>query len=127
MTWTSDVLQALSAQGMRITGQRRRIIDHIATSDEPFTAEQLAIDLVSIGRATIYRTLEVLAAGHWLARIHRAEGEHAYVPAEPHKHTLVCVRCGITVMFDSCDLDGALSQLGRRTGFMVQGHSLEAF
>lgn len=127
MTWTEAVLAALSSQGLRMTGPRLTIVQHIAQRIEPFTAEQLVADLHTIGRATIYRTLDVLAAGHWLARIHRAEGEHAYVPAEPHKHSLVCTKCGTSVTFESCDLDGVLNQLGQRTGFTIQGHTLEAF
>ena len=75
----------------------------------------------------MYRTLEVLTATHWVARIHRDDGEHAYLPAQPHKHQLVCTNCGKTLLFDTCDLDGALMELGQRTGFLIEGHSLEAF
>ena len=127
MGWSDDALAALSQQGLRMTGPRRAIVEHIGRLGEPFTAEQLVADMGEIGRATIYRTLEVLAGSHWLARIHRDEGEHAYIPASPHKHQLVCTRCGTSVVFDTCDLDGLLVELGQRTGFTIQGHALEAF
>lgn len=127
MGWSDDALAALSQQGLRMTGPRRTIVEHIGRLGEPFTAEQLVAGLAGIGRATIYRTLDVLAGSHWLARLHRDEGEHAYVPAEPHKHALVCLKCGKTVAFESCDLDGPLNQLGQQTGFAIQGHTLEAF
>jgi Fur family transcriptional regulator, ferric uptake regulator len=127
MSWDSDVLRALSDGGFRMTGPRRTIVRAIATREEPFTAEQLVAELPEVGRATIYRTLDVLNGGHWLARIHRDEGEHAYIAAEPHKHQLVCTRCGSAVAFDTCDLDGLLVQLGQRTGYTIEGHVLEAF
>jgi Fe2+ or Zn2+ uptake regulation protein len=127
MTWASDVLYALSKDGLRVTEPRRTIIEHIVNRPEPFTAEQLVSELPEVGRATVYRTLEVLSAGHWLARIHHDEGEHAYIPAAPHKHQLVCTRCGKTVTFDTCDLDGLMAQLSQRTGFAIAGHALEAF
>lgn len=127
MAWTSDVLSALSNDGRRVTAPRRTIVAYIAARTAPFTAEQLVSELPAVGRATIYRTLEVLSAGHWLARVHHDEGEHAYIPASPHKHQLVCTRCGAAVSFDTCDLDGLLSQIGQRTGFAIQGHILEAF
>lgn len=127
MSWDSDVLRALSDGGFRMTAPRRMIVHAIAARAEPFTAEQLVTELPEVGRATIYRTLDVLTGGHWLARIHRDEGEHAYIPAEPHKHQLVCTRCGASVAFDTCDLDGLLAMLGQRTGYLIEGHVLEAF
>lgn len=127
MAWEQQVIHALNDAGMRITGPRRTIVAHIANSNDPLTAEQLVEALPIVGRATVYRTLEVLTATHWVARIHRDDGEHAYLPAQPHKHQLVCTNCGKTLLFDTCDLDGALMELGQRTGFLIEGHSLEAF
>ena len=127
MTWEQNVLKALDDDGLRMTGPRRRIVHAIAVRKQPFSAEDLVDELSDVGRATIYRTLDVLSGGHWLARIHRDEGEHAYIPASPHKHQLVCTRCGTSVVFDTCDLDGLLVELGQRTGFAIQGHALEAF
>ncbi|MBA3470486.1 MAG: transcriptional repressor [Herpetosiphonaceae bacterium] len=127
MTWANDVLYALSKDGLRVTEPRRTIVEHIVLRAGPFTAEQLVGELPEVGRATIYRTLEVLSTGHWLARIHHDEGEHAYIPAAPHKHQLVCTRCGTAVTFDTCDLDGLMAQLSQRTGFAIEGHALEAF
>ena len=127
MAWERDVLQMLHNDGLRLTAPRRTIVRTIAVRQEPFTAEQLVEELPEVGRATVYRTLDVLSGGHWLARIHRSEGEHAYIPASPHKHHLVCTRCDTSVDFDTCDLDGLLVQLAQRTGFSIQGHALEAF
>lgn len=127
MAWENDVLRSLNEQGCRMTGPRRLIVRTIASRREPFTAEQLVAELPDVGRATIYRTLDMLAASHWLARIHHDEGDHAYLPAHPHQHQLVCTRCGTAVAFNTCDLDGILSQLGKSTGFVIQGHALEAF
>ncbi len=127
MDWEAQVLRELSNDGLRITNPRRMIVAYIARAQEAFTAEQMVHDLPTVGRATIYRTLETLTANHWLARVHRDEGEHAYISSEPHKHRLVCTDCGKSVVFDTCDIDGLLTQLGKRTGFMIEGHALEAF
>ncbi len=127
MTWDNDVFRALDEQGFRMTTPRQMIVRTITKRDQPFTAEQLVDLLPSVGRATIYRTLDVLAQQHWLTRIHHAEGEHAYVPSSPHQHQLVCSKCGTAVSFDTCDLEAVLKQLAQRTGFVVQGHVVEAF
>ena len=106
MSWIAKVLDRLSAQGHRVTGPRRTILERIADYQHPFSAEQLFKDLGgeagSIGRATIYRTVDLLLDDHWLARVHwspsrEAPGaaEHAYVPIEQgHQHHMVCQGCG---------------------------------
>src|ERR1043165_7959982 len=97
MTWTDRVLIALSEKGNRVTGPRRVILDRISQYMQPFSAEQLWIDLCGdgangtgpIGRATIYRTVDLLVEENWLARVHwsrsketATESDHAYVPVE---------------------------------------------
>jgi len=143
MSWTERVLTALSTKGHRVTGPRRAILDRIAAYVQPFSAEQLWIDLGGnanngtgpIGRATIYRTVDLLVEEGWLARVHwsrsketTAESDHAYVPVEQgHQHHLVCKNCGSVVAFEGCDIDELLGGLARRLNFRVDGHWLEAY
>lgn len=143
MSWAEQVLSDLSAKGHRVTAPRRTIIEQISRYSQPFSAEQLWLDIGGdartgagpIGRATIYRTVDLLVEENWLARVHwsssketAAEGEHSYVPAEPgHHHHLVCKACGTVVAFEGCDLDELLGGLARRLNFRVDGHWLEAF
>lgn len=143
MSWVERVLSALSADGHRVTAPRRIILDRIAHYTQPFSAEQLWLDLGDtapngagpIGRATIYRTVDLLVAQNWLARVHwsrsketAAEGEHAYVPIEQgHQHHLVCKNCGAVVAFEGCDIDNLLGGLARRLNFRIDGHWLEAY
>lgn len=131
MSWQETVLMTLEEQGYRMTTPRRAIIEHIAGLGGPFTAEEL-YEIVrhtqsSIGRATIYRTLDLLLAQRWLARLHPEDGVHAYIVTEPHHHRMVCTTCGADFTFEECEVDGLLNELARRNGFRVQGHWLEAF
>lgn len=141
MVWAERVLEALSAKGHRVTAPRRAILDQIASYVQPFSAEQLWQDLNetsihgTIGRATIYRTVELLIDENWLARVHWsrsketiADGDHSYVVVEPgHQHHLVCKNCGTVVAFQGCDIDHLLGGLARRLNFRVDGHWLEAY
>lgn len=141
MTWIDRVLQSLSDEGHRVTGPRRTILEQISRYAQPFTAEQLWLDLseaqsesATIGRATVYRTVDLLAEANWLARVHwsrnkeaTAEAEHAYVPVEPgHQHHLVCKNCGLVIAFEGCDIDHLLGGLAKRLNFRIDGHWLEA-
>jgi Fur family ferric uptake transcriptional regulator len=143
MSWTERVLASLSAKGHRVTGPRKAILDRITRYTQPFSAEQLWVDLGGnprngtgpIGRATIYRTVDLLVDENWLARVHwsrsketAAESEHAYVPVDQgHQHHLVCKGCGLVVTFEGCDIDEVLGGLARRLNFRVDGHWLEAY
>lgn len=130
--WTERVVEHLADEGHRLTGPRRAILEHILRYSAPFTAEELLTDLqksqVRVGRATVYRTLELLHSYQWLSLVHRPEGEHGYVVAEPgHQHHLVCRRCGSVIAFEGCELDTILGGLAERLHFRIEGHWLEAF
>jgi Fur family transcriptional regulator, ferric uptake regulator len=137
MSWVDKVLKDLSARGYRVTEPRRAILERIAQYHQPFSAEQLFKDAGGeggpIGRATVYRTVELLQDGHWLARVHWSAAkedsiadEHAYVPIEQgHQHHLICRNCGSVVAFEGCDIDGILGGLARRLNFRVDNHWLE--
>lgn len=139
MSWTEKVLARLSDQGHRLTTTRRAILEQMNRYIQPFSSEQLFRDLGGdsgpIGRATIYRTVDLLVEDGWLARVHwsasketSAANEHAYVPVEPgHHHHMVCRICGAVIAFEGCDLDSLLGGLARRLNFRVEGHWLEVY
>ena len=139
MAWMEKVLTHLSEKGHRVTEPRRALLERIAQYHQPFSAEQLFRDVGGdsgpIGRATVYRTVDLLYDDHWLARVHwRAApddaiaDEHAYVPIEQgHQHHLVCKNCGAVVAFEGCDIDNLLGGLARRLNFRIDGHWLEAY
>ncbi len=136
MAWVENVLTHLSKQGYRVTEPRRAIMERIVRYTQPFGAEQLYQDLGGeggpIGRATVYRTVELLLADNWLARVHwspskeTTSDDHAYVPVEQgHQHQLVCRSCGSVATFEGCEIDTLLGGLARRLNFRVEGHWLE--
>jgi Fur family transcriptional regulator, ferric uptake regulator len=129
MDWQETVVTTLEQHGYRMTAPRRTIIERIARFGRSFTAEELyeAVGSDEVGRATVYRTLDLLLAQRWLARLHPNDGLHAYLITAPHHHRMVCKDCGAVFPFDECDVEGLLNELARRTGFRVEGHWLEAF
>jgi Fur family ferric uptake transcriptional regulator len=81
-----------------------------------------------IGRATIYRTLEILAAVDVLTRIIQPDGHPAYVcDSVGHRHHIVCSSCGRAVAFTFCPLDDLVPSLTRDTSFKIHDHLLEVF
>lgn len=127
-----ELLQALDQAGVRLTGPRRELAALIARRQGHFTAADLLADAeqhsLSIGRATVFRLLEILADQNLVERVDLPDGRHAYVPCEPsHHHHLVCVSCGAISEVDDCGIDAVTAEAARRSGFEIQSHRLELF
>jgi len=126
----------LSQHGYRLTGPRAAIVETMLRYDRPFTAEQLVAALREhpaaagrpTGRATIYRTLEILAAVDVLTRLIQPDGHPAYIwDSLGHRHHLVCSTCGTAVAFTSCPVDELVRDLTRNTDYVIHDHMLEVF
>jgi Fe2+ or Zn2+ uptake regulation protein len=132
MTAPTAVQTALDDAGYRLTEARRSIADLIAARDGHFTAADLVADArkrrLGIGRATIFRTLDVLADLHAVERLDLPTGEHAYVACEPvHHHHVICSNCGASRDVDDAGWRAVVSEIEERTGYRIDDHRLELF
>lgn len=129
---TAEVAALLADHGYRRTRPRRAVLDAVLGRSRPFTAEQIVAEVKGrdpkIGRATVYRTLEVLASLDVLSRLLRDDAHPAYIVGVPgHRHHLVCSDCGTTVAITGCPVDELVRDLSRETDFAIHGHLLEVF
>ena len=128
-----QVEHVLSTHGYRLTAPRSAVVDAVLRHARPFTAEQLVAELSTaagprIGRATVYRTLEVLAAIDVLTRIVQPDGHPSYICGAPgHRHHLLCSSCGTTDTFTACPVDALVRDLSQNTAFQIHDHVLEVF
>jgi Fur family ferric uptake transcriptional regulator len=125
-------MSALDRAGYRLTEPRRSLAALIADQDGHFTAAELVAETrdrrLGVGRATVFRTLEVLAEVGAIERLDLPSGEHAYVRCDPlHHHHVVCSRCGRTDEIDDAGLRSVAREVARQTGFRVDDHRLEIF
>jgi Fur family ferric uptake transcriptional regulator len=118
----------------RATGQRRALSSLVAGRSGHFSAADLLADAhdakLRIGRATVFRTLDLLAEQGALERIDLPSGDHAYVACEPqqeHHHHVVCRQCGRSVEVADSGLQSIVDELGRRSGFRIDSHRLELY
>jgi Fe2+ or Zn2+ uptake regulation protein len=129
------IMTALDAGGYRVTTPRRRIAQLIAEMRGRFTAEQLLSasrrHRYGIGRATVFRSLEVFSALNLVERVDLPSGEHAYLACEPaHHHHVVCSRCGQAQGVpegELGELTAALREVSRRTRYQIDSHRLELY
>ena len=129
---TDTIVKALDRAGYRLTEPRRSLAALIASRDGHFTAGELVDEARSrrlgVGRATVFRTLEVLEGLGTVERLDLPTGDHAYVVCErAHHHHVVCSRCGRTSEIDDGGLRVVVNEIARRTGYRVDEHRLELF
>jgi Fur family transcriptional regulator, ferric uptake regulator len=130
---TADrLVDALEGAGYRRTEPRRALADAIAAQDGHFTAAELVREArrrhPGIGRATIFRALDVFASLRLVERVDLPAGDHAYVACEPaHHHHAICTACGRSLDVGDQGLGEVLAEIGSRSGFAVTAHRLEVF
>ena len=128
----ADVLAVLADHGYRLTAPRRTVLAAVLRRTRPFTAEQLVAELRTsdpgIGRATVYRTLDILVSVDILRRLLQPGRHPSYIVGAPtHRHHLVCSGCGTVVPFTRCPVDDLVRTLSRDTDFAIHSHTLEVF
>ncbi len=122
----------LEAAGYRLTGPRRTLAELISREPGYFTAADLVAATGSadpaIGRATVFRVLELLSQLGLIERLDLPSGERAYLSCEPsHHHHVICSRCGRAADVADCGLAQVADEMGRRTGYRVAAHRLALF
>ncbi len=132
MVELAPFLSALDQTDHRSTAPRRAVAALIAEQPGHFSAADLVVAArrrrLGVGRATIFRTLDLLSELELVERIDLPSGEHAYVACEPaHHHHVVCSRCGRSREIDDTGLRAVVRGVARRTGYVIDGHRLELF
>ncbi len=121
-----DFKGTLHAQGMRVTGQRKLILQILEEAGGHLDAETVferahkRDERVSL--ATVYRTLQLLKEmgvidQHFVSREHTRE-VYEPVGAAEHYH-FSCLKCGKVVEFQSPLIDRARKQLASEMGIQI--------
>lgn len=121
----------LQSRSMRMTQQRRLLIDHVFSRHEHFDADALIEQMPSSGeeghvsRPTVYRTLNEFVDAGLLRKFQlggRAVYEHDYgYPQHDHFH---CNECGKLIEFTSDALLELRDAVAQTHQFHVTGHRL---
>ena len=127
---TADrLLDALSAEGLRITNARRAVCEVIARSHDRHLTAQTIHERVrdelgkEVDRSTVYRTLEALESASILEHSHLGQGASVYhLSSEPVHQHLVCSACGRTESLAAEDLAAVVDEIRNRTGFVIDPH-----
>jgi Fe2+ or Zn2+ uptake regulation protein len=132
MIASEPLVRALDGAGYRLTGPRRAVADLIAGRRGHFTAADLVAEATNrrldIGRATIFRALELFTELGLVERVDLPNGEHAYVGcARAHHPHVICSSCGRTTEVEDCGMQAVADEVARRSGYRIDTHRLELF
>ena len=129
--WTEHALAQLEEAGYRKGGARRAVVEHLGRQSCAVSAMDVEASLRAsgraVGRASVYRVLEQLAALHLVSRLAVGDGTTRYEPSHPggeHHHHLVCDSCGAVTPFEDPDLEKAVERVASRMPFSVAEHEI---
>ena len=117
----------------RATRQRSAIVAILAEGEEFRSAQQLHAGLDRagdrVGLATVYRTLQAMAADGDVDVLRTDDGEAAYrsCSTDSHHHHLVCRECGRTVEVEGPAVETWATEVARQHGFADVTHTIELF
>ena len=119
-------------EGTRPTRQRRAVVAALERLDEFRSAQEIHEALAGagerVGLATVYRTLQALAAGEDVDVLRGEDGETRYRRCSgTHHHHLVCRECGRAVEVEGPAVEKWAASVAREHGFDDVSHTVELF
>ncbi len=124
----------LKQQGLPVTQQREVVADVVFSTTEHLSVEEIEARLKErgerIGKATIYRTMEILVRSGLVEEHDFGEGfkryEHLFGQQPVHEH-LICTHCGKVIEFQSPEVIRVQEETARQHGFLPVRHRLAIY
>jgi Fur family transcriptional regulator, ferric uptake regulator len=123
----------LKANRLRMTPERRAVLETILDREGHFDAEELLQFTrrrnKRVSRATLYRTLEHLRLAG-LVKMHRFGSGHAlfeHVYGRKHHDHMVCNNCGTVIEFVNEEIERLQNEVCREHRFHATSHVMQIF
>lgn len=126
MDWADQAMRRLEEAGYRSGAARRLVVELLAEQSCALTALEIDRRLDSVGRASVYRTLDQLEQLHLVQRVEIGGDAAGYerIDNDEHHHHLVCEGCGRLVPFSDRSLERAIAAISRESEFEVAAHDV---
>ncbi len=123
----------LRQEQLRYTNQRQAVWDELKSTDAHRDAEEIYMalrqDNISVSRATVYRTIDVLVKYKLINKIDIGDGRSRYEHAnniEHHDH-LICTNCGKILEFFDESVEELQCDIAKKYGFKLDYHIHQLF
>jgi len=129
---TEPWMAALDDAGYFVTEPRRVVAGMVAERDSHFTANDLVGEAkrsrLGVGRATVFRALELFEQLGLVERLDLPNGGHAYVACQPaHHHHVICTGCGRSAEVGDLGVSSIALEVESQTGFTLDSHRIELY
>lgn len=127
----SNLEQRCVDAGLKMTGQRRVILEVLGSSEDHPSVEDVydrakKLD-TSISIATVYRTLSLLDELELVVRHEFQEGYSRYEVNSEHHHHLVDLETGQVIEFQNEELEKLKEKIAHDLGYELIDHRLELY
>lgn len=129
---TDTITERCTAQGLRMTGQRRTIAQVLEEADDHPDAEELyarasQVD-PNISLATVYRTVKLFEETGILEKHDFIDGRARYEDAEREHHDhLIDVESGEVIEFVDPEIEALQTRIAKRLGYRLINHKLTLY
>lgn len=126
-------IQRLRETGLKITPQRRAILEALLKLEQSATAMEVLACVrttyPNMSLDTVYRNLNMFTDIGVVCMVNLRGGAASRFEMErgKHHHHLVCLKCGYAVCLDFCPIDEQDVAAAERCGFKVSGHAVEMY
>jgi len=134
MSFVHLFLRYLRDQGLPVTQQREVVAEVVFSSPDHLSVEEIETRLREreerIGKATIYRTLEMLVKSGLVEEYDFGEGFKRYkhlFGQFPVREHLICTECGKVAEIQNAELLGLQERVAREHGFLPARYRLEIY
>ena len=124
----------LRRKNLKLTQERKVILDEMSGSERHFGPEELLLQLREKGkrfsRATVYRTLDLLVDSGVVKKVCLGPQQFYYesIAKKELKHShLVCLNCGKIVEFSDPETENRITQICREHDFRMTSRCFQVF
>lgn len=119
------------SQQMRFTPEREKVLEEVFSIHDHFDAEDLLLRMrdhdIRVSKATIYRTLALLAQAGLIREVIFGEkhGHYEHVLGHGHHDHMICLNCGRIIEFADETIERIQQKICDEHGFVPDRHKLE--
>ena len=127
------IKKVLKKEGLRFTRQRKAVWDELENSNDHHDADRIYENIkaqnLSVSRATVYRTLDVLAKNKFIRKLNVGDGRIRYEAktTKDHHDHMICLETGNIIEFFDEELENLQDQIAKKHGYKVVRHTHQLF
>ena len=127
------IKETLKEDGFRLTKQRKAVWDELERSNDHYDADKIYDNIkaknISVSRATVYRTLDVLSKNKFIRKLDVGDGRIRYEAktSKDHHDHMICLETGKIIEFFNEDLEKLQDEIAKEHGYKVVRHTHQLF